>query len=125
TWLALAERYLKDHMWADEFIWRHQRSLQSPSIAQSSTIIREHNPGPAVGRVIDDYQSGPSSVVASSGATVSFNVADLTEGRLEDKDSAFTALGTDPMNGMTRASASASDDTAGVVFEWDNADSVY
>jgi len=125
TWLALAERYLKDNMWADEFIWRHQDSLQSPSIAQSSTIIREHNPGPSVGYVIDDYQSAPSSVVASSGAAVSFDVADLTEGRLEDQDSSFSALGTDPMNGMTRASSSASDDTAGVVFEWDNTDSVY
>ncbi len=125
TWLALAERYLKDNMWADEFIWRHQKSLQSPSIAQSSTIVREQNPGPAVGQVIDDYQSAASSMVASSGAAVSFNVADLTEGRLEDNDSAFSTSGTDPMNGMTRASASGSDDTAGVVFEWDNTDSVY
>jgi dienelactone hydrolase len=125
TWLALAERYLKDNLWAEEFIWRHQDSLQSPSIAQSSKIIREHNPGPAVGRVIDDYQSAPSSTLASSGAAVGFSVADLTEGRLEDRDLAFSALSTDPMNGMTRASSAGSDDTAGVVFEWDNTDSVY
>jgi dienelactone hydrolase len=125
AWLALAERYLKDNMWAEEFIWRHQRSLQSPSIAQSSTIIREHNPGPNLGLVIDDYQSQPSATMASGGAVVSFDVAGLTEGRLEDNDSAFAALGTDPMNGMTRGSAAASDTTAGVVFEWDGADSVY
>ncbi|UYV11372.1 MAG: hypothetical protein NCW75_08650 [Phycisphaera sp.] len=125
AWLALAERYLKDNMWADEFVWRHQRSLQSPSIAQSSTIIREQNPGPAAGYVIDDYQSAPSTTAASSGATVGFDVASLTEGRLEDNDSAFSTSGTDPMNGMTRASASASDDSAGVVFQWDNADGAY
>ncbi|MFI4917517.1 MAG: GC-type dockerin domain-anchored protein [Phycisphaerales bacterium JB060] len=125
TWLALAERYLKDNAWAEEFVWRHQRSLQSPSIAQSSKIIREHNPGPAVGMVVDDYQSEPSATVASSGAVVSFDVSSLTEGRLEDVDSAFTALATDPMNGMTRASSASSDATAGVVFEWDGVDAAY
>ena len=125
TWLALAERYLKDQMWAEEFIWRHQRSLQSPSIAQSSTIIREHNPGPAVGYVVDDYQSQPSTTVASSGAAVSFTVSSLTEARLEDNNADFAALSTDPMNGMTRASAASSDTTAGVVFEWNGADASY
>ncbi|MEQ9095211.1 MAG: GC-type dockerin domain-anchored protein [Phycisphaerales bacterium] len=125
TWLALAERYLRDNGWAEEFIWRHQTSLQSPSIAQSSKIIREHNPGPAVGVVIDDYQSEPSSLVASSGAAVSFDVSSLTEGRLEDRNSDFTAVATDPMNGMTRASGSASDTTAGVVFEWEGDDATY
>ncbi len=125
TWLALAERYLKDNAWAEEFIWRHQRSLQSPSIAQSSKIIREHNPGPDVGMVVDDYQSEPSATVASGGATVSFDVSSLTEGRLEDRDAAFSTSGTDPMNGMTRASSASSDTTAGVVFEWDAADASY
>ncbi|MEO1007178.1 MAG: GC-type dockerin domain-anchored protein [Planctomycetota bacterium] len=126
TWLALAERYLKDQSWADEFLWRSQKSLQSPSIGQASTIIREQDPGPAGGGlVIDDYQSQPATTVASSGAAVSFTVAGLTEGRLEDNDSAFTATSSDPMNGMTRASASASDVSAGVVFEWDGADAAY
>lgn len=124
TWLALAERYLKDQPWAEEFIWRHQRTLQSPGIASTSTITREHNPGPAVGYVIDDYQSEPSAVVASSGAVVSFTVNNLTEGKLDDNNADFTWVATDPMNGMTRASSAASDTTAGVVFDW-NAEAFY
>ena len=125
TWLALAERYLKDQVWAEEFIWRHQDSLQSPSIAQSSTIIREHNAGAGVGGVIDDYQSQPSATVASSGAAVSFDVETLFEGKLEDRNTDFTDNPSDPMNGMTRASSAASDDSAGVVFQWDGADLGY
>ena len=125
TWLALAERYLKNHSWAEEFIWRHQLSLQSPGIAQSSTIIREHNPGPNLGFVIDDYQSQPSTGVASSGAMVTFDVDGVTEGKLEDTNTDFSAVSTDPMNGMTRASAAGSDITAGVVFEWDRVDASY
>jgi len=126
TWLALAERYLRDNTWAEEFIWRQQESLQSPSIFQGATIVREHDPGPGVGgMVIDDYQSQPSTTVASSGAIVSFTVDALTEGRLEDADSAFTSLASDPMNGMTRASSAASDTSAGVVFQWDGVDAAY
>ena len=118
TWLALAERYLKDRPWAEEFVWRHQRSLQSPSVAPSSVIGREHNPGPAVGRVIDDYQSAPSTMLASGGASVSFTVGNLTEGKMDDATLDFAWLPTDPMNGMTRASAAPTDVSAGVVFDW-------
>ncbi|MEQ8845717.1 MAG: GC-type dockerin domain-anchored protein [Phycisphaerales bacterium] len=125
TWLALAERYLKGNLWAEEFVWRHQNALQSPSISQGATIVREHNPGPDLGMVIDDYQGEPSTTVASSGAQVRWDVQDLTEGRLEDNNSSFDALAGDPMNGMTRASAASSDDTAGVVFQWDGDDRFY
>jgi hypothetical protein len=67
--------------------------------------------------VIDDFQSSPSMLVASSGAAVSFTVQSLAEGRLDDGNSTFSNIASDTFNGFTEGSAS--DSTKGIVFNAD------
>ncbi|MFG0283978.1 MAG: GC-type dockerin domain-anchored protein [Phycisphaerales bacterium JB039] len=119
VWLALAERYLRDNLATDEHIWRQYETFAPPAVVQTVTVVNEHTPEPARRIVIDDYQSAPALAEASSGAAVAFDVASAIEGVLDDSNTDFTWLPTDPMNGMTRAGPS--DSTAGVVFEWDGA----
>ncbi|MFT6042300.1 MAG: hypothetical protein ACI9C2_002480 [Gammaproteobacteria bacterium] len=64
--------------------------------------------------VIDDFQTNTAVNLASSGANITSNTIKFTEGRMDDSNSNFTALGTDTWNGFTNASAS--DTSRGVVF---------
>jgi hypothetical protein len=121
AWLALAERYLKGNPATEEHIWRQYESFAPPAVSPSAVVVNELAAETARRLVIDDYQSAPALALASSGAMVSFTASEVYEGRLEDNDGEFTRVPTDPMNGMTRASAAASDTTAGVVMQWDGA----
>src|SRR6266851_2340069 len=69
----------------------------------------------------------PTTGTSSSGGTVTFDVDNLTEGRLDDNNADFTWNAADPFNGATQdgdtdADAPRSDDSRGVVFDWTNAD---
>lgn len=66
--------------------------------------------------MIDDYQTEVSTGTSSSGGSVTFDVLNLMEDRVEDNNSTFTWASSDPMNGMTRAGSS--DSARGVVFDW-------
>src|SRR5690606_5002408 len=73
--------------------------------------------------VIDDYQSQFGTGTSSIGAAVTFNVSNVTEGRLDDNNSDFTWTATDPFNGATQASAT--DTSRGVVFDWTGTNRFY
>ncbi|HMB53407.1 MAG TPA: vWA domain-containing protein, partial [Thermoanaerobaculia bacterium] len=60
---------------------------------------------------------------SSSGATVSSNVDNLSEGRLDDNDTTFSWLVSDPFNGATQGTTG--DTTRGVVFDWTGSDRFY
>jgi len=64
--------------------------------------------------VIDDFQTNTSPSLASSGAAVSFSVASLSEGRLDDGNTNFTNNLGDAFNGFTHGNSS--DTTRGIVF---------
>ena len=73
--------------------------------------------------VLDDFQANPDLGLSSSGTLVSYDVANLVEGKLDDADSVFTASVSDPMNGMTQSDNDA-DAARGVVFDWNVGDNV-
>src|SRR5690606_36620242 len=119
AWLALADRYLRHNPATEEHIWRQYESFAPPAVSPSAVVVNELEAQTNRRLVIDDYQSAPSRTQASSVATFAYTVEEVYEGRLEDNDGEFNWVPTDPMNGMTRASAAASDTTAGVVMQWD------
>lgn len=67
--------------------------------------------------VFDDFQLEADPLVASSGAIVHSDLAELSEDKLEDHDSEFTWNASDPMNGMTHATTYI-DRAAGTTFSW-------
>ena len=64
--------------------------------------------------VIDDFQTNTAVNLASSGASITSDTIKFTEGRMDDSNTSFTALGTDTWNGFTMAAAN--DTSRGVVF---------
>ena len=61
--------------------------------------------------------------MSSSGGTVTYTVSNLTEGRLDDNNSSFSWTPSDPFNGATQSSSS--DDSRGVVFDWNESNRYY
>ena len=60
----------------------------------------------------------------SLGLNVGFTVSNVSEGHLDDSNTTFTDIASDVMNGMT-VNGFGADDSAGVVFEWNNADTYF
>lgn len=102
-----------------EFVQREKESTRPLGVRSSTNVVNEYKAEYDLSQktIIDDFQTQSSSTIASSGATVSFNVTNLTEGRLDDRDTSFTWLSSDPMNGMTRAD-NGGDQTSGIVFDY-------
>lgn len=124
--LPLVQHYLRAAPAAKDFLWRQWEQFAPPGVPNSSCIVvdLQYSEGALLGKlVVDDFQTQNSTTINSTLGAVSFTVESLTENRLDDGDSVFTASGADPMNGMTLGGAS--DSTRGVVFQWTNADREY
>ncbi|HJZ76993.1 MAG TPA: vWA domain-containing protein, partial [Vicinamibacterales bacterium] len=122
--LPLVKHYVEGNIPALDFLTRQYESFRPigvPSADPCVVVTLEYHNGAAVGNfVIDDYQSQPSTGTSSSGGTVTFNVENLTEGRLDDNNTDFVWTPTDPFNGATQGQST--DTTRGVVFDWADAD---
>ncbi|HXU31406.1 MAG TPA: hypothetical protein VN851_12580, partial [Thermoanaerobaculia bacterium] len=124
--LPLIQHYVEGNVPALDFLTRQYESFRPIGVPADPCIVvtNEYRNGAAVGNfVIDDYQTQPATGTSSSGAAVTFNVENLTEGRLDDNNSDFAWTATDPFNGATQGQAS--DTTRGVVFDWTGADRFY
>jgi hypothetical protein len=125
--LPLVKHYVDGNIPALDFLTRQYESFHpiGVPIANPCVVVsNEYRNGAAVGNfVIDDYQTQPASGTSSSGGTVTFNVENLTEGRLDDNNSDFVWTTTDPFNGATQGLST--DSTKGVVFDWTNTDRFY
>lgn len=124
--LPLIKWYTEGSPAAPDFFYRQWESFQPAGVPSSSCIVVDltYVEGPGSGKVvIDDFQTNTTSALSSSGGAVSFDVDNVTEGRMDDADTAFTASGTDGMNGMTQGGPG--DTTRGVSFGWNNADRVF
>jgi hypothetical protein len=86
-----------------------------PATAFATTVLSTYRDASA--RVIDDFQHHSEAETASSEAAVTYDVADLYEGPLDDADADLVWTGDDPMNGMTQADGLV-DTALGVVFDW-------
>ncbi len=125
--LPLVLHYVEGNVPALDFLTRQYESFRPIGVPTGDACIvvsNEYRNGAAVGNfVIDDYQTQPATNTSSSGASVTFDVENLTEGRLDDNNSDFSWTTTDPFNGATQGQAS--DTTRGVVFDWTGADHFY
>lgn len=122
--LPLARHYLADDIPAKDFLWRQFerfRPLGAPVTNSCVVVDLQYRPHPNSGtRVIDDFQTNESDLLASSGAAINATVQELAEGRLDDATSVFTNDLSDVFNGSTQCSATDSD--RGAVFEWNGQD---
>jgi len=125
--LPLVKHYVEGNIPALDFLTRQYedfRPIGVPTDNPCIVVSNEYRNGAAVGNfIIDDYQTQPVNNVSSSGAAVTFDAENLTEGRLDDNNSDFTWTSTDPFNGATQGSST--DSTRGVVFDWTDADHFY
>ena len=103
----------------EDFLWRQWERFKPIGAPTSSCVVTDLYYRERRGQTykLDDFQTEPGTGTSSSGGSVTFDVADLTEGRLDDANSVFTHNPADPMNGMSLASAS--DTSAGIVFSYD------
>ncbi|MBL8862605.1 MAG: hypothetical protein JNK02_11415 [Planctomycetes bacterium] len=121
--LPLVEWYVKRNPAGRECLWRQWEAFRSPGAPASSCVVVDlmHRPAAANRLVVDDFETNASLALSSSGGAVALAVDAPTEGLLDDANTSFTHLGSEPMNGMT-FSGSASDQTRGLVFGWNGAD---
>jgi hypothetical protein len=125
--LPLVKHYVEGNIPALDFLTRQYetfRPIGVPAANPCVVVSHEYRNGAAVGNfVIDDYQTQTAPNFSSSGGTVTFDVENLTEGRLDDNNSDFSFSAGDPFNGATQGSST--DSTRGVVFDWTDTDRFY
>ena len=98
-YLALLEVYIRGNTDLIEYFQRSPRVFAPMGVdADITGMFREAE---GVGYVIDDFQTNQDVGTASSGAVVTTTALDLVEGPLDDANTTFTWMASDPMNGMT------------------------
>lgn len=125
--LPLVKHYVEGNVPALDFLTRQYEDLKPIGVPGGDPCIvvnNEYRNGAALGNfVIDDYQTNTTTNTSSSGGTVTFDVENLTEGRLDDANSDFVFAAADPFNGATQGGPS--DSTRGVVFDWTGTNRFY
>jgi hypothetical protein len=122
----LLERYVDGNVPAVDYLTRQWESFRPPGAPTSLCVNVDlmYREGAAPGKlVLDDFQSNPSTGVASSGLGVLATVTGLVEGHMDDPNSTFTNSA-EFFNGFT-VNGDGADDSAGAVFEWDGNDAYY
>ncbi|MFQ6041193.1 MAG: hypothetical protein ACE5PV_10085 [Candidatus Poribacteria bacterium] len=116
VYLALVKHYVNGNIPAKDYLWRQYERFKPIGVSPDTVVVSEYKEGPDSGKfVIDDYQSQSSLWKSSSGGRViRYRVSDLQEGLLDDNNTNFTWVTSDPFNGMTRARFN--DSTRGLVF---------
>jgi hypothetical protein len=117
----LVEKYIDGNIPAKDFLTRQWESFHPPGAPIANpcvTVDLMYRDGAAPGKiVIDNFQTNPSAALSSSGIAVSSTVTGVVEGDMDDANTTFTDIGTEPMNGMT-VNGDGLDDSKGAVFEW-------
>jgi hypothetical protein len=120
VYLVLAKLHAEESLggkMATEYLWRQAESLESLSVSQSTVVVREYRETTEGDDFyIDDFQANPAIDQSSSGGAVVLTVSNAQEVLQSDSDGAYTWTGSQPSNGMTRASGG--DDSRGLVFDW-------
>lgn len=135
--LPLVKRYVDDNIPSIDFLTRQYESFRPIGVSSTNACIvvsheyRDATPNtltsPQKTVTIDDYQSQPATGTSSIGASVSFDVQNLTEDRLDDNNLNFDwpipPAAPDPFNGATQGTST--DTTRGVVFDWNGNNRYY
>ena len=119
--LPLLAHYVSADPAAEDFLWRQWETFQpiGAPVNNDGCIVVNLEHHEVSGRyVIDNFESEPSPSVSSSGQAVTWDVADLVEGRMQDMDFTLEWSDADPFNGMTRAK-SGNEEPHCIVLEFD------
>jgi dienelactone hydrolase len=123
--LALVQHHIKGHAGAREFLVRSYESFRPLSVASNIIVAKEwRNSDTLPAFVIDDFQTQTSLATSSSGGAVSSDLANMSEGRMDDRDGSFAFSAGVPHNGMTNSSDTG-DQPRCVVFDWSGGDRFY
>ena len=121
--LPLVRHHINGNIPAKDYLWRqYERFHPIGAPISNSCVVADlmYRDGDASGKlVIDDFESNPSDTLSSSGGAVSFTVTQFLEGRLDDGNSNFTSVLSDPFNGFTMGGGG--DSSRGIVFSYDGA----
>ena len=116
-YVALLKHHVEGNVPAHDFLWRQYESIRPIGVLDTLVLDLEYKDGDAVSNfVIDDYQTRAALGTSSSGGTVTFDVLNLEEGRLDDSDRRFDLPLSDAFNGMMRTRQS--DVQKGAVFDY-------
>jgi hypothetical protein len=115
--LPMVKLHLFGEELARECLWRHWSGFRGFSLPTTSCLVVDlmYRPRAAQRLVIDDFQTNTATNLSSSGGAVVGTVTGLVEALMDDADTVFTDLATDPMNGMTLAGPG--DTNRGIVFD--------
>ncbi|MBT3222628.1 MAG: hypothetical protein HN348_26430, partial [Proteobacteria bacterium] len=118
-YLALLSRYIHGDAVLDEYFARMNEGFRPPAIGPNVVVSTTFRPGinDLVG-VIDNFQENEDLEMSSSGGVVSADVRHAYEGLLDDGNSTFSFVASDPMNGMTYVANQGWE--RGLVFDWEN-----
>jgi hypothetical protein len=127
--LPLVKRYVESDIPSKDFLtrqWESFKPIGAPATAAclpasgsgvDVNVDLMYRDGASAGNfIIDSYTSNPATGTSSSGGTVTFNVANLGEGRNDDPNAVFTHVAGEVMNGMTLARST--DVSFGVTFDY-------
>jgi hypothetical protein len=101
---------------AKEYLWRQYEDLRPIGVNTSYIVDLDYRDPDPMNAIVDDFQTNAATTLSSSGGAVAFTVTNPNEGILNDGNTSFTWLTTDPRNGMTRGRTS--DLTKGFIFDW-------
>lgn len=131
--LPLVKRYVDDNIPSIDFLTRQYERFRPIGVPSIPCIVVSHeyydaSSGGTV--VIDDYQTQTATNVSSIGASVTFDVANVVEGKLDDNNTDFLWSAADPFNGATQVGNTdgwgvRTDNSRGVVFDWTGANRFY
>ncbi len=125
--LPLIKHYVESNIPALDFLTRQYENFRPIGVPTGDPCIvvsHEYRNGAAVGNVmIDDYQTEPDLDTSSSGGNVDYDVEHIAEERLDDNNTNYNWVDTDPFNGAIQAVAT--DSSRGVVFDWTDQDRYY
>ena len=124
--LALVEHHIKGDIPSRDFLWRQYESFRpvsAPTGTNFTANMMFQDDAQSGKFIIDDFQnqSFTNPNLATSGATINFDVQSFVEGRADDADGTFTNSVTDPFNGFTfdEGIAGLRSDSFACVFSFD------
>ena len=136
--LPLVKRYVEDNIPSLDFLTRQYESFRPMGVPTGNPciVVTHEYVDASINTVtnnqktitIDNYQAGFANGTSSSGANVTFNVNNLTEGIMDDNNFTFTWSAADPFNGATQAEVALptyNDTSRGVVFDWTGSNRFY
>jgi hypothetical protein len=104
--LPLLEYHIRGNEAGRDYLWRGYDDLRPQGVPTDNPCIvvnLQYRDDPATAYVIDDFQTEPQELVASSGAQITTDLPAFDTGRLQDVNTTFTHDPFDLFNGATYA----------------------